>query len=122
MVGDLLNGTQVQGPDGGIVNYPVWPTLTREGFNPNAPPTAQLNSMLVIEAGSLKQHAGSKLTFTPLVGTSPVRRGCGQRGEGQFAAGVRFQTAGLDHQHRIELSRGQELVLKPSRVRVGQTG
>jgi ABC-type uncharacterized transport system involved in gliding motility auxiliary subunit len=70
VVGDLLNGTQVQGPDGGVVNYPVWPTLTRDGFNPKTLPTAQLNSMLVIEAGSLKQHPGGKLTFTPLVSTS----------------------------------------------------
>lgn len=71
VVGDLLNASQVQGPDGSIVNYPVWPTLTRDDFNAKALPTAQLNSMLVVEAGSLKQHPGSKLTFTPLVQTSP---------------------------------------------------
>ncbi|MFI5357678.1 MAG: Gldg family protein [Opitutales bacterium] len=71
VVGDPLNATQVQGPDGNVANYAVWPTIVESGFNPKALPAAQLSSMLFIEPGSLAPHPGSKLTFTPLVATSP---------------------------------------------------
>lgn len=71
VVGDNDNATQVQLQNGSVVRYPVWLSLHREQFNSKSLPTAQLNSMLFIEAGSVAPKAGSPLTFTPLVETSP---------------------------------------------------
>jgi len=69
VVGDLENAAQVQAA-GGIVRYPVWLNLLKTNFSQQALPTAQLNSALFIEAGSIAPLAGSALTFTPVVETS----------------------------------------------------
>ncbi len=70
VVGDLENATQVQTQGGGIARYPIWLNLRRDDFNSQALPTAQLSSLLFIEAGALSQKPGNDLTFTPLVQTS----------------------------------------------------
>jgi ABC-type uncharacterized transport system involved in gliding motility auxiliary subunit len=70
VVGDLENATQVQTGSGGVARYPIWLSLRKENFNPKALPTAQLNSAMFIESGSIAQKPGSSLTFTPLVETS----------------------------------------------------
>jgi ABC-type uncharacterized transport system involved in gliding motility auxiliary subunit len=70
VVGDLENATQVQTGGGGIARYPVWLSLTRSSFNSKSLTTAQLNSVMFIESGSISQKAGGSLTFTPLVETS----------------------------------------------------
>lgn len=70
VVGDLENATQVQTQGGGLARYPIWLTLTRDNFSAKSLPTAQLNSAMFIEAGSLSAKPGSALTFTPLVQTS----------------------------------------------------
>jgi len=70
VVGDLENATQVQTGGGGVARYPIWLSLTRPNFNAKSLPTAQLNSAMFIEAGSIAPKAGSNLTFTPLIETS----------------------------------------------------
>ncbi len=69
VVGDLVNATQVQ-TGNGVARYPVWLSLRKADFNATALPTAQLNSTLFVESGSLAPKAGSSLTFTPLIQTS----------------------------------------------------
>ncbi len=70
VVGDLENATQVHVGNGGVARLPIWLNLRRENFNATAMPTAQLNTAMFIEAGSLAAKAGSDLTFTPLIETS----------------------------------------------------
>jgi ABC-type uncharacterized transport system involved in gliding motility auxiliary subunit len=70
VVGDIENATQVQTGGGGVARYPIWLSLTRQNFNAKALPTAQLNSAMFVESGSLAPKAGSTLTFTPLIETS----------------------------------------------------
>ncbi len=70
VVGDLENATQVQTGGGGIARLPIWISLRQENFNSTALATAQLNSAMFIEPGSLSATAGSTLTFTPLIETS----------------------------------------------------
>lgn len=71
VVGDLVNATQVQTGGGGLARYPIWLSLRgKEAFNQKALPTAQLNSAMFIESGSLAKKEGADLTFTPLVETS----------------------------------------------------
>lgn len=70
VVGDLENATQVQTGGGGVARYPIWLSLRKPHFSAEALPTAQLNSAMFIESGSIAQAAGSTLTFTPLIETS----------------------------------------------------
>ena len=71
IVGDSENAEEVELRDQSITRYPIWINLTQDSFNPKALPTAQLESALFIEAGSVSLKPGSDLTFTPLVETSP---------------------------------------------------
>jgi ABC-type uncharacterized transport system involved in gliding motility auxiliary subunit len=70
VVGDLENATQVQTGGGGVARYPIWLSLRKPNFSAKALPTAQLNSAMFIESGSIAAAAGSTLTFTPLIETS----------------------------------------------------
>lgn len=71
VIGDLENATQVQTGGGGISRFPVWISLAgRTAFNSKSQATAQLNSVMFIESGSVAQKAGGSLTFTPLIETS----------------------------------------------------
>ncbi len=70
VVGDLLNAEEVVLRDESRVRYPVWVSLTQDAFNEQAMPTAQLQSALFIEPGSLSLKPGTSLTFTPLIQTS----------------------------------------------------
>src|SRR5688572_16963543 len=71
VLGDLENATQVQTGGGGIARYPIWLSLRgKEAFNQVSMPTAQLNSAMFIEAGSIAKKEGANVTFTPLVETS----------------------------------------------------
>jgi ABC-type uncharacterized transport system involved in gliding motility auxiliary subunit len=71
VVGDLENATQVQTGGGGVARYPIWLSLRgKEAFNPKSLPTAQLNSAMFIESGSIAKKEGATVTFTPLVETS----------------------------------------------------
>lgn len=71
VVGDNDSATQVQLRDGSLARYPVWLSLNRSDVDPEALPTAELNSLLFVEAGSVSLAPTSTLTFTPLVQTSP---------------------------------------------------
>jgi ABC-type uncharacterized transport system involved in gliding motility auxiliary subunit len=68
--GDLENAEEVQLHDESRLRYPVWMNLTQDDFNPKALPTAQLETALFIEPGSVKLKPGTDLTFTPLIETS----------------------------------------------------
>ncbi|WP_414662036.1 GldG family protein [Horticoccus sp. 23ND18S-11] len=71
VVGDNENATQVQTGGGGVARYPIWLSLRgKEAFNQKAMPTAQLNSAMFIESGSIAKKEGATVTFTPLVETS----------------------------------------------------
>ena len=71
VVGDIENATQVQTGGGGVARYPIWLSLRgKEAFNPKSMPTAQINSAMFIEAGSIAKKEGADVTFTPLVETS----------------------------------------------------
>jgi len=70
VVGDLLYGAQVNTGRGGIAHFPHWLALDRDTFNHEAMATADLDAMVLIEAGSLALAEDSALTFTPLLKTS----------------------------------------------------
>ena len=71
VIGDLENATQVQTGGGGVARYPIWLSLRgKESFNQKSLPTAQLNSAMFIEAGSIAKKEGADVTFTPLIETS----------------------------------------------------
>ena len=70
VVGDLENATEVRTGQSSTARYPIWLSLRKPNFSAKSPPTAQLNSAMFIEAGSLSPTAGSTLTFTPVIETS----------------------------------------------------
>ena len=70
VTGDLLYGAQVNTGMGGVARFPHWLSLPAESFNAEVMPTAQLNSMVLVESGQLALASGSNLTFTPLIQTS----------------------------------------------------
>ena len=70
VVGDLENATPVNVGNGATARYPIWLSLRKPNFSAKALPTAQLNTAMFIEAGSLSQKTGSALTFTPLIESS----------------------------------------------------
>lgn len=71
VVGDLANATQVQTGMGQLARFPVWLSLPVDSLNRETMPTAQLNSLLMIESGGLSLAEGrNDLTFAPLITTS----------------------------------------------------
>ena len=70
VTGDLLYGATVSDGRGAVGRYPHWLQLPAEALNDSLIPTSQLNSMVLVEAGSLSLAEGSDLTFTPLLSTS----------------------------------------------------
>lgn len=71
VVGDLVNGSQVQTGAGRVATFPHWIGLTRGDLNREALPTAQLESLLFVEPGSVSLKEGvTGLEFIPLASTS----------------------------------------------------
>jgi ABC-type uncharacterized transport system involved in gliding motility auxiliary subunit len=71
VVGDPVEATAVGGiSPGSVVRYPIWLNVTKEFLNSTALPTSQLESMLLVEAGSISLRDGTGLTFTPLLESS----------------------------------------------------
>ncbi len=71
VVGDLTHATQVQTGAGQLARFPVWLSLPADTLNRTAMPTAQLNSMLIIEPGALALADGhDDMTFTSLIDSS----------------------------------------------------
>jgi ABC-type uncharacterized transport system involved in gliding motility auxiliary subunit len=130
VVGDIENATQVQLQDGSVARYPVWLTLQQANFNSKALPTAQLGSLLFIEAGSIAPKPGSGVAFTPLVETSDkageidaaalqfaqpdeVARQIAPTGKRTIAALVtgKFKTAFPDHPKGLKASTGASTLI-----------
>ena len=55
---------------GTVVRYPIWLNVTRDHLNGTALPTSQLESVLLVEAGSFSLKDRSDLTLTPLLESS----------------------------------------------------
>lgn len=70
VVADVANPLPVGGAGNSVVRMPHWLFMKKDNFNAKATPTAQLNSVWFIEAGSLSPKAGGSATFTPLIETS----------------------------------------------------
>ncbi len=69
VIGDLLLGAQVN-TGRGVARFPHWLQLGADNFSAEVMPTADLNSMILVEAGRIAPVEGSELTFTPLIQTS----------------------------------------------------
>jgi ABC-type uncharacterized transport system involved in gliding motility auxiliary subunit len=72
VVGDPDNATPVQVAPGNVVRYPIWLSLTKDSLHATALPTSQLESMLLVEAGSFSLKEGTGLTLTPLLESSAL--------------------------------------------------
>jgi ABC-type uncharacterized transport system involved in gliding motility auxiliary subunit len=70
VVGDFEKAYEGMLPDQTTIRYPVWMNLTQDNFNAKSLPTAQLETALFIEAGSVSLKPGTDLTFVPLIETS----------------------------------------------------
>lgn len=70
VVGDFEKAYEGMLPDQTTIRYPVWMSLTQDNFNAKSLPTAQLETALFIEAGSVSLKKGTDLTFQPLIETS----------------------------------------------------
>lgn len=71
VVGDPVEAMPVGGiSPGSVVRYPIWLNVTKDHLNSTALPTSQLESMLLVEAGSFSLKDGSALTLTPLLESS----------------------------------------------------
>jgi len=71
VVGDPVEAMPVGGiSPGSVVRYPIWLNVTKDYLNSTALPTSQLESMLLVEAGSFSLKDTSGLTLTPLLESS----------------------------------------------------
>jgi ABC-type uncharacterized transport system involved in gliding motility auxiliary subunit len=71
VVGDQVEAMAVGGiSPGSVVRYPIWLNVTKDFLNSTALPTSQLESMLLVEAGSFSLKNGTGLTLTPLLESS----------------------------------------------------
>jgi ABC-type uncharacterized transport system involved in gliding motility auxiliary subunit len=70
VVGDELLATPVNAGNGQVARMPVWLSLTAKNLNPATPATAQLKTLLLVEAGSVTVDARDGREITPLLETS----------------------------------------------------
>ena len=71
LIGDFQYATQINAGASGILRYPLWMSLNKSALDTDHPITSQLESLLFIETGGLKQSEGSKQEWTSLITTSP---------------------------------------------------
>ncbi len=71
VVGDEALATPVNAGNGQVARMPVWLSLTAKNLNAASPATAQLKSLLFIEAGSVAVENREGREITPLLETSP---------------------------------------------------
>ena len=71
IVGDQELATRVNTPNQGVVDYPIWLTVTPKYMNHDQVITSELEEMLMVDAGRFQMAKDSKLKFTPLVTSSP---------------------------------------------------
>ncbi|MBW7877660.1 MAG: Gldg family protein, partial [Candidatus Cloacimonetes bacterium] len=68
---DFKNSTPVRSPRHGVIQYPIWLNLGAANVNKDQVSVMELESLLMIEAGSLdKSPVSSTLEFTPLISTA----------------------------------------------------
>ena len=70
LIGDFQYATQINAGASGILRYPLWMSLDKSALSSDHPITSQLESLLFIESGALKQKEGSKQEWTSLITTS----------------------------------------------------
>jgi ABC-type uncharacterized transport system involved in gliding motility auxiliary subunit len=71
IVGDHELATRVNAPQFGVVDYPIWLTVTPRYFNHDQVITSELEELTLVDAGRFETTPEFKLTFTPLVTSSP---------------------------------------------------
>jgi ABC-type uncharacterized transport system involved in gliding motility auxiliary subunit len=70
VVGDLSLATPVNAGNGQVARMPVWLSLTGQQLSPGSPATAQLTSLLLVEAGAFSVEPREGREIVPLVETS----------------------------------------------------
>ncbi|MFZ5949140.1 MAG: Gldg family protein [Candidatus Rifleibacteriota bacterium] len=70
LVADNALATQLNMGQQGLVNHPLWLSLKGDSFNRESMISAKLNSMLLVNTGSLSKAADSKYEFTSLLQTT----------------------------------------------------
>lgn len=70
LIGDMNLATRVNMGPSGLGDHPLWLSLKGTSFNKEAAVSGKLNSMLMVNAGSLGKAAGSAFEFTTLLQTS----------------------------------------------------
>lgn len=71
IVGDRELATRVNSPQQGVIDYPVWVTVTPEYISEDSVITSELEEMMFVDAGRFQPAEDFPLTFTPLVTSSP---------------------------------------------------
>lgn len=71
LVADLNNATKVGTPSGMPVDYPIWLNLDQTAMTKDNVAVSELDSVMLIEAGSLDSTQGSSIAFLPLIQSSP---------------------------------------------------
>ena len=71
IVGDHELATRVNAPQFGVVDYPIWLTITPKYFNHDQVITSELEELTLVDSGRFETTPDFKLTFTPLVTSSP---------------------------------------------------
>jgi gliding motility-associatede transport system auxiliary component len=71
IVGDHELATRVNAPQFGVVDYPIWLTVTPKYMNHEQVITSELEELMLVDSGRFEKAPDSKLTFTPLVTSSP---------------------------------------------------
>lgn len=72
VVGDSRLATPVSAGNGQVARMPVWLSLTAANLNSASPATAQLGSLLFVEAGSVSVEPREGRVVTPLIESSEV--------------------------------------------------
>lgn len=70
LVADLDNATKVGTPSGMPVDYPIWLNLDGSAMASDNVAVSELDSVMLIEAGSLESTQGSSIAFLPLIQSS----------------------------------------------------
>ncbi len=70
IVGDMQLATRVNSGQFGLIDYPIWITLTPKFLNHEQVITSELEELTFIDAGRFETTPDFKLTFTPLVSSS----------------------------------------------------
>lgn len=66
---DINMATRVNAGPQGVIDHPLWLSLSGEAFNRESAVSAKLNTMLMVNAGVLSKASGSDHEFVPLLTT-----------------------------------------------------